>query len=104
MVSLTLIGCSAGSDGALSVKEAVDRQPAEVVRVHGAVVIQYGKPMICAELTESSPPQCAAGLWLRGSPRQLEDQEFHRDQGVQWTESATVRGTVDGDGFFTLAP
>ena len=70
---VAVTGCAASNDS-LSVDEARDRPPSEVVRVEGPVVIQYGDPMICTELTEGSPPQCEAGLWLRGPARQLREQ------------------------------
>jgi hypothetical protein len=60
--------------------------------------------VICTELTDSTPPQCEAGLWLRGPTRQLSEQEFRADGGVRWSESATLEGTVDGNGLFVLAP
>jgi hypothetical protein len=104
LVCLTLVGCSAGSNGALTLDEVINRPPSETVSVQGSVVILYGKAMLCSELTKSSPPQCEAGLWLSGPLGQLEKQDFQSDQGVRWAESVTLRGTVDGDGFFTLAP
>lgn len=103
-VCLTLGGCAAGSDGALTLDEAINRSPSETVSVQASVVIQYGKAMLCSELTKSSPPQCEAGLWLGGPLGQLEQQDFQSDQGVQWAESVTLRGTVDGNGSFVLAP
>jgi hypothetical protein len=41
---------------------------------------------------------------LRGTARQLREVELDNGGGVQWAETVTLRGTVDGDGFFTLAP
>jgi hypothetical protein len=104
IVCLAVVGCSGAGDGTLSVEEARDRPPSEVVRVQGPLVIQYGDAMICTELAESSPPQCQAGLWLRGPERQLREQELETARGVQWAESVTLEGTVDGGGFFVLAP
>jgi hypothetical protein len=104
IVCFAIVGCAGAGDGTLSIEEARDRPPSEVLRVQGPLVVQYGDAMICTELTASSPPQCQAGLWLRGPARQLREQELERDGGVQWAESVTLRGTVDGDGFFTLAP
>jgi hypothetical protein len=97
-------GCAGTGNGPLSVEEARDKPASEVVNVEGPLVIQYGDVMICTELTDSSPPQCEAGLWLRGPTRQLREQEFRTDAGVQWAESATLEGTVDGSGFFVLEP
>jgi hypothetical protein len=104
ILCVAVTGCAGASNDSLSVDEARDKPPSEVVRVEGPVVIQYGDAMICTALTESSPPQCEAGLWLRGPSRQLREQEFRADGGVQWAESARLEGTVDGNGFFVLAP
>src|SRR5688572_29097596 len=103
IVCLAVVGCSGAGDGALSIEEARERPASELVRVQGPLVIQFGKAMICTELM-SSPPQCEAGLWLRGPTRQLEALELESTGGVQWAESVTLEGTVDGDGFFSLAP
>jgi hypothetical protein len=60
--------------------------------------------MICTQLTEDLPPQCEAGLWLRGPSRQLDEQELELAGDVRWSESVVLEGTVDGGGSFTLAP
>jgi hypothetical protein len=104
IVCLAVVGCAGAGDGALSVEDARYKPPSELVRVQGPLVIQYGDPMICTELDGSSPPQCAAGFWLRGPTRQLEALELETAGGVQWAESVTLEGTVDGNGFFVLAP
>jgi hypothetical protein len=104
IVCLALVGCTGAGDEALSIEEARDKPSSELVRVQGPLVIQYGDAMICRELTASSPPQCEAGLWLRGPTRQLREVELESGGGVQWAESVTLEGTVDGDGFFSLAP
>jgi hypothetical protein len=46
----------------------------------------------------------AAGFCLRGPTRQLKELELETTGGVQWAESVTLKGTVDGNGFFVLAP
>jgi hypothetical protein len=102
LMSTAVAGC--GGNGALSVEEARDKPPTDVIRVQGPVLFQYGDGMICTELDESSPPQCEAGLWLRGPMRQLRAVELQGGDGVQWAESVTLEGTVDGGGSFTLAP
>ena len=103
-VCFAVVGCTGAGNGALSIEEARDRPPSEVVGVQGPLVIHYGEAMICTELTASSPPLCEAGLWLRGPQGQLREVELETDGGVHWAESVTLRGTVDGDGFFTLVP
>jgi hypothetical protein len=104
IICVAVAGCAGAGNGALSVDEARNKPPSETVVVEGPVVIQYGDAMICTELTESSPPQCEAGLWLRGPTTQLREQELESQGGAQWAESVTLRGTVDGNGFFILAP
>jgi hypothetical protein len=104
MVCFAVVGCADVGNDALSVEEARDKSPSQTVRVEGPLVIQYGDPMICTELTTSSPPQCEAGLWLRGPARQLREQYLESDGGVRWATSVTLEGTVDGNGFFVLAP
>jgi hypothetical protein len=104
IVCFAVVGCAGAGDEALSIEEARDKSPSQLVRVEGPLVIQFGEAMICTELDASSPPQCEAGLVLRGPQRQLREVELETDGGVQWAESVTLRGTVDGDGFFTLAP
>jgi hypothetical protein len=101
---VAVAGCAGVGDDALSIEEARDKPPSEVVRVRGPVVVQYGEAMICTELTEDSPPQCEAGLWLGGPSRQLDEQELELAGGVQWSESVVLEGTVDGGGSFILAP
>jgi hypothetical protein len=95
-------GCTGSSNGALSVEDARDKDPSEVVTVEGPVVMQFGKAMICNRLAASSPPQCDAGLWLSGPTAQLRELEFESEGGVRWAESATLEGRVDGNGFFVL--
>jgi hypothetical protein len=104
VLCVAVTGCAGASNGSLSVDEARDRPASEVVNVEGPLVIQYGDAMICTQLTESSPPQCEAGLWLRGPARQLREQQLASDGGVRWAKSVTLEGTVDGNGFFILAP
>jgi hypothetical protein len=104
ILCFAVVGCAGAGDGTLSVEEARSRPPSEVVRVQGPLVIQFGDAMICTELTASLPPQCEAGLWLRGPARQLQEVELENGGGVQWAESVTLEGTVDGGGFFILAP
>ena len=104
ILCVAVTGCAGASNGSLSVDEARDKPPSEVVRVEGPVVIQYRDAMICTELTDSAPPQCEAGLWLRGPARQLREQQLESDGGVRWAKSVTLEGTVDGNGFFILAP
>lgn len=104
IVCLVLVGCAGAGDGALSVEEARDKPPSEVVRIQGPLVIQYGEAMICTKLETTAPPLCEAGLWLRGPERQLREQELETYGGMQWAESVTLEGTVDGGGFFVLAP
>jgi hypothetical protein len=104
LVYFAVVGCAGAGDGALSVEEAWYKPPSEVVRIKGPLVIQFGDVMICAELAASSPSQCEAGFWVRGPMRQLKALELETTDGVQWAESVTLEGTVDGNGFFVLAP
>lgn len=82
VLCVAVTGCAGASNGSLSVDEARDRPASEVVNVEGPLVIQYGDAMICTELTESSPPQCEEGLWLRGPARQLREQELESKGGA----------------------
>jgi hypothetical protein len=104
LASLALAGCAGMGDGALAVEEARDKPASETVRVQGPLVVQYGDAMICTELVDASPPQCEAGLWLRGPTGQLRALELETVGGIQWAASVTLEGTVDGNGFFVLAP
>jgi hypothetical protein len=104
ILCIAVVGCARAGEEVLSIEEARDRPPSEVVRVQGPLVINFGEAMICTELAESSPPMCEAGLWLQGPLRQLQEVELETDGDVQWAESVTLRGAVDGDGFFILEP
>ncbi|MGH2996670.1 MAG: hypothetical protein ACRDM9_10180, partial [Gaiellaceae bacterium] len=68
LLAFTLAACSGSNDGALSIDEAADRysEGVEEMTIRGALVIQYGRPMLC-DLAESSPPQCSSGYWVEGT-------------------------------------
>jgi hypothetical protein len=101
LVVLALAGCSGGSgDGVLSIDEAANRysEGVEEMTIRGALVIQYGRPMLC-DLAGSSHPQCDRGYWVEGT---LPTVDLRSEGGVQWVDEVTLHGVLD-EGVFTIA-
>jgi hypothetical protein len=103
LAALALAGCGGSNDGgAMSVKEASLEAPAgTVVSVHGTLVYEHGRAMLCSGLAgEDEGTKCGSpALWVHG---RLDPNGWQGSWPVQWRESVTLRGTVGG-GNITLA-
>jgi hypothetical protein len=85
----------------MSVKEASrDAPESTAVAVKGTLVYAYGNAMLCSSLLDGDGERCGPpALWVEGP---LDRNGWRGHAPVQWKESVTLRGVVDG-GVLTLS-
>jgi hypothetical protein len=99
---VALAACGGGDESApaqpLTVEEALEADPEELVVVRGFFVQTSREARLCSALAESYPPQCAgASVVLEGLPPE-ELPPLERAQGVAWADHpVTLRGYVVGE-------
>ncbi len=90
-------GAGAPANGGLSVADAKASDLDGPLMVHGFIVADDQRVLLCEELLESLPPQCG-GEWLVVEGIDLDSYETSSEGGARWTDApVSVLGEVDGE-------
>ena len=93
---LVIVGGDPGAGRGLSVAEALTHGPTDdIVSVTGALFVAAdGTVQLCDAIAESFPPQCG-GARIEVTGLDLDAIDLEEANGVRWTESATLLGSVE---------
>jgi hypothetical protein len=109
LVTVAIAACGSGTDSgapgnsAITVKQALDANSGEPVRVRGALIVSGGTARLCYAILESYPPQCGGpSLVVRGLDLDTIG-ELTSANDVTWSDrEVRLRGTVT-DGTLTVS-
>jgi hypothetical protein len=106
LLVLTVTGCSGNRGGSVSIEEAAKlySEGTEEMRIKGALVIEYGQPMLCSGVVRDQDPGtpiCKSPAYWIAFGGGLPDVKLEGDGRGQWAEDVSFIGTLD-EGVFTI--
>jgi hypothetical protein len=108
--TLILAASACGGGGAVSIQEAADlySKGEETMTIKGALVIEYGTPMLCNGVVADDDPGtqvCESPAYhlefAKGLSPAIEDLTLQGDGNGQWAEDVSFHGTLN-EGVFTV--
>lgn len=106
LLALIAGGCGASGDSSVSIEEAADlySNGTDEMRIEGALVIEYGQPMLCSGVVRDDDPGtpiCKSPAYMVEFGTGLPDVELQGDGNGQWAEDVSFHGVLD-EGVFTI--
>jgi hypothetical protein len=104
LLALIVGGC--GASGSVSIEEAAElySNGTDEMRIEGALVIEYGRPMLCSGVVHDNDPGtpiCKSPAYMVEFGTGLPDVKFEGDGNGQWAENVSFHGVLD-EGVFTI--